>query len=84
VEADRNKRPSTADIVDKLNGKRVQIFDQVWTIETSLQFHCVVLCIKKKIISWIITLWTSSNKVSQCLDLVSFSSPAMTLLYSPN
>jgi len=29
VEADRNKRPSTADIVDKLNGKRVQIFDQV-------------------------------------------------------
>ncbi|CAD6254151.1 unnamed protein product [Miscanthus lutarioriparius] len=29
VEADRNKRPSIADIVDKLNGKRVPIFDQV-------------------------------------------------------
>ncbi|WVZ53247.1 hypothetical protein U9M48_004218 [Paspalum notatum var. saurae] len=28
VEADRNKRPSIADIVDKLNGKRVPIFDQ--------------------------------------------------------
>ncbi|RCV37780.1 hypothetical protein SETIT_8G089700v2 [Setaria italica] len=29
VEADRNKRPSIVDIVDKLNGKRVPIFDQV-------------------------------------------------------
>ena len=29
VEADRNKRPSIVDFVDKLNGKRVPIFDQV-------------------------------------------------------
>ena len=35
VEADRNKRPSIVDIVQKLNGKHVPIFDQVWTIQTS-------------------------------------------------
>ncbi|CAL4994143.1 unnamed protein product [Urochloa decumbens] len=29
VEAERSKRPSIADIVDKLNGKRVEIFEQV-------------------------------------------------------
>ncbi|KAG0529427.1 hypothetical protein BDA96_05G097600 [Sorghum bicolor] len=29
VEADRNKRPSIEDIVNKLNGRRVPIFDQV-------------------------------------------------------
>ncbi|KAG2556898.1 hypothetical protein PVAP13_8NG155004 [Panicum virgatum] len=31
VEAERNKRPSIVDIVDKLNGKRVPIFDQAST-----------------------------------------------------
>jgi hypothetical protein len=29
VEADRKKRPSVVDIVDRLNGKRVPIFNQV-------------------------------------------------------
>ncbi|GJM95789.1 hypothetical protein PR202_ga12567 [Eleusine coracana subsp. coracana] len=41
VDADRDKRPSIVDIVNKLGGKRVKIFDEVSTNVVMIQVFCI-------------------------------------------